>query len=58
MAAKNGPGPFLAAVNGPPGPFTAAINGLPPCDNWSGADHSWQPKMVPEKLFNWSSMPI
>ena len=29
MAAKNCPGPFLAAINGPPGPITAAINGLP-----------------------------
>ena len=56
MAAKNGPGPFLAAVNGPPGPIMAAING-PPSDNWFRADYSWQPKMVPEKLFNWSSTP-
>ena len=39
----------MAAKNGPPGPITATING-PPCDNWSGADHSWQPKMVPEKF--------
>ena len=30
MAAKNGPGPFLVAVNGPPGPIMAAINGPPP----------------------------